>query len=85
VDVVSNNNTTRLDVGSDQSLLEAMRAAGLQVASSCETGSCGTCRIRVQEGKVVYKGKGLTAEEQKKEMLCCVDRGEGHTVVELGV
>ena len=83
VDVLTTNKTTRLRVESEQSLLEVMRAAGLEVASSCETGSCGTCRIRVKEGKVLHRGRGLTAEEREKEMLCCVSRGEGHIVVEL--
>lgn len=85
VDVVCGSQTTKLHVGSEQSLLEAMRAIGLAVASSCETGSCGTCRIGVREGKVVHKGKGLTKEEQEKEMLCCVSRGEGHIVVQLDI
>lgn len=83
VDVVSGSRTTKLKVGAEQSLLEVMRAAGLEVASSCETGSCGTCRIGVKRGKVLHRGKGLTKEEQGKEMLCCVSRGEGHIVVEL--
>jgi len=83
VDIISCNKTSRLDVGGGQSLLEAMRAAGLAVASSCETGSCGTCRIGVKSGKVLHRGEGLTKEEQGKEMLCCVSRGEGHIVVEL--
>jgi len=83
VDVVSGSRTRKLDVGAEQSLLEVMRAAGLEVASSCETGSCGTCRIGMKSGKVSHRGEGLTKEEQGKEMLCCVSRGEGHIVVEL--
>jgi MOSC domain-containing protein YiiM/ferredoxin-NADP reductase len=85
VDIVSAIRTTRLNVGSEQSLLGVMRAAGLEVASSCETGSCGTCRIGLKSGKVVHRGKVLTTEEQEKEMLCCVSRGDGHIVVELDV
>jgi ferredoxin len=85
VDVVSAHKTTRLNVGREQSLLEVMRAAGLEVASSCETGSCGTCRISVREGKIVHKGKGLTTTEQEKQMLCCVSRGQRHIVVELDI
>jgi ferredoxin len=62
-----------------------MKIAGLEVASSCETGSCGTCRIVVKEGKILHKRKGLTTREQEKEMLCCVSRGEGHIVVEFDI
>lgn len=85
VDVVSANKTQRLTVEGDKSLLATLRAAGLEVASSCETGSCGTCRIAVKQGKVVHRGEALTKEEQTKEMLCCVSRGEGHIVVELDI
>ncbi|THX71324.1 MOSC domain-containing protein [Aureobasidium pullulans] len=82
--VVTNARTTNLEVAADKTLLEVMREAGLEVASSCETGSCGTCRIGVKRGKILHKGTGLSTEEQDKEMLCCVSRGQGHIVVELG-
>ncbi|TIA49830.1 MOSC domain-containing protein [Aureobasidium pullulans] len=81
--VVTNARTANLEVAADKSLLEVMREAGLEVASSCETGSCGTCRIGVKRGKILHKGTGLSTEEQEKEMLCCVSRGQGHIVVEL--
>ena len=35
---------TTVDVGAHQSILEALRARGLDVPSSCESGTCGTCR-----------------------------------------
>jgi ferredoxin-NADP reductase len=85
VEIIAAERSTRLNVGSEQSLLEAMRAVGLEVASSCETGSCGTCRIGVKEGKILHRGKGLAVEEQKHGMLCCVSRGGGHIVVELDI
>jgi ferredoxin-NADP reductase len=85
VDVVATNRSTRLNVGSEQSLLEAIRAAGLEVASSCETGDCGTCRIGVKDGKIMHRGKGLTTKEQEHEILCCVSRGDEHIVVKLDI
>ncbi|THW10772.1 MOSC domain-containing protein [Aureobasidium pullulans] len=81
--VITGAKTTSLEVAADKTLLEVMREAGLEVASSCETGSCGTCRIGVKRGKVLHKGTGLSTEEQEKEMLCCVSRGQGHIDVEL--
>lgn len=81
--VITGAKTTSLEVAANKTLLEVMREAGLEVASSCETGSCGTCRIGVRRGKILHKGTGLSTEEQEKAMLCCVSRGQGHIVVEL--
>ncbi|THY94483.1 MOSC domain-containing protein [Aureobasidium pullulans] len=81
--VITGTKTTSLEVAADETLLEVMRGAGLEVASSCETGSCGTCRIGVRRGKILHKGTGLSTEEQEKEMLCCVSRGQRHIDVEL--
>jgi ring-1,2-phenylacetyl-CoA epoxidase subunit PaaE len=38
--------------GSEQSILEAARAAGLDLPFSCKSGVCATCRARVLEGEV---------------------------------
>lgn len=36
-------------------VLEASRAAGLHLPSSCEVGSCATCRARLVTGAVTHK------------------------------
>ena len=36
-----------LEVPTDKTILEVLRAHGLDVPSSCETGTCGTCQVRV--------------------------------------
>lgn len=71
-----------LEVGAEQTLLEAMREAGLEVDSSCETGSCGTCRIEVCKGKVEHRGNALSEEDKGVAMLSCVSRGVGHIVID---
>lgn len=82
-DVITHKGRARINIGSDQSLMEAIREAGLEVSSSCETGNCGTCRVRLKCGRVEHRGPGLTKEEAKEEMLSCVSRGVGHIVVEV--
>jgi ferredoxin-NADP reductase len=72
-----------LKVGEHQSLLEALKEAGFDIGSSCETGSCGTCRIPLRKGKVDHKGTALTEDEKKVEILTCVSRGMGEIVVGL--
>ena len=39
-----------VEVGAHQSILEALREHGLDVPSSCESGTCGTCRTRLLGG-----------------------------------
>ena len=72
-----------LQVGAEQSLLDVMRDAGFDIGSSCEVGTCGTCRIAVKCGRVQHRGTALTEAEQKDEMLACVSRGIGHISVGL--
>ncbi|MFD6059508.1 PDR/VanB family oxidoreductase [Rhodococcus wratislaviensis] len=59
-----------------QTVLEAVRNAGVLVPSSCEEGTCGTCEVPVLEGEVDHRDSILTAEEQAANdtMLICVSR-----------
>jgi MOSC domain-containing protein YiiM/ferredoxin-NADP reductase len=72
-----------LTVGEDQTLLQVLRQAGLEIESSCEVGNCGTCRVKVCSGEVVHRGSGLGEEEKRDWMLSCVSRGVGTLVVEV--
>lgn len=72
-----------LQVKEDESLLDVLRSAGFDVASSCEVGNCGTCRIGVLKGRVEHRGTGLLEEEKKGMMLSCVSRGVGALVLDL--
>ena len=49
-----------------QSLLEAARAAGVLLPSSCRVGTCRTCRCRLSDGEVSYRVEwpGLSPEER---------------------
>ncbi|CAG8957946.1 hypothetical protein HYFRA_00000288 [Hymenoscyphus fraxineus] len=74
-----------VSVGQEESLLEALKREGWAVDSSCEVGNCGTCQVRVCEGRVEHRGSGLSEMERKEGvMLSCVSRGVGgaHLVVE---
>lgn len=71
-----------LEVPADQSLLQVMREAGLEVDSSCETGNCGTCRVEVCSGQVEHRGSALSEEDKGSAMLSCVSRGVKHIVVD---
>ena len=63
-------------VGADQTIVEALLAAGIEVATSCEQGVCGTCLTTVLAGRPDHRDMLLTEEEQQAgdRMLLCVSR-----------
>jgi len=65
---------TTIDVGAHQSILEALRAHGLEMPSSCESGTCGTCRTTLIEGIADHRDLVLTEAEQTDNVMVCVSR-----------
>lgn len=61
-------------VDSDQTILEALEAAGVEVVSSCRNGVCGTCETRVLEGEPDHRDLILSDAEKAAGdtmMICC--------------
>jgi ferredoxin-NADP reductase len=65
-----------LTVPPDRSVLEVVEDAGVQVLSSCQEGTCGTCETPVLAGKVDHRDSLLTPAEQAANdtMFICVSR-----------
>jgi ferredoxin-NADP reductase len=63
----------------DQSVLEAVREAGVEHPSSCEMGFCGTCETTVLSGNIDHRDDLFTPAERAScaSMLICVSRSEG--------
>lgn len=75
-----------IEVPADRSILEALRAAGCDTRSSCESGTCGTCRTRLISGTADHRDMVLTDEEKAREIMICVSRaapGEGRLILDL--
>jgi vanillate O-demethylase ferredoxin subunit len=70
-------------VGADQSVVEALAAAGVYVPTSCEQGVCGTCLTRVLQGEPDHRDLYLTEEEKARNdtFLPCCSRAKGDTLV----
>lgn len=66
-----------LDVPADKSVLDVLREAGLEVPSSCETGTCGTCRVKVLAGEIDHRDLVLSRAEKANTMMICVSRAKG--------
>ncbi|HEY4422391.1 MAG TPA: PDR/VanB family oxidoreductase [Pseudonocardia sp.] len=67
---------TTLSVPPDRSILEVLEDAGIQVLSSCQEGTCGTCETVVLAGEVDHRDSLLTDEEMAANdtMFICVSR-----------
>ena len=62
------------EISADDTILEVLRSAGIDVPSSCEQGVCGTCETVVLEGKPDHQDLLLSAEEHAENqtmMICC--------------
>ncbi|RYB92265.1 oxidoreductase [Nocardioides glacieisoli] len=70
-------------VGSDQSILDSVRAAGIDAMSSCEEGTCGTCETRVLSGIPEHRDVVLSDADRASNcyMMICVSRSQGERLV----
>lgn len=65
----------------DKTILEVLRAYGHEIPSSCETGLCGTCKIRFLEGEPDHRDYILTDEEKRESLLVCCSRSKSSTLL----
>jgi vanillate O-demethylase ferredoxin subunit len=67
----------------EQTALEALLSAGIDVQSSCAEGVCGTCMTRVLAGSPDHRDLFLTAQERARNdrFLPCCSRSAGGTLV----
>ncbi|MFF6779438.1 2Fe-2S iron-sulfur cluster-binding protein [Streptomyces sp. NPDC012510] len=65
------------------SVLDTVRAAGVEVLYSCAEGTCGTCETDVLEGTPDHRDSVLSDEEREagETMLICVSRCRGARLV----
>ncbi len=72
--VVLNKSGLSIQVGADQTILDALEQAGVHAPSSCRNGVCGTCETRVLEGVPDHRDKVLSDTERaagNTMMICC--------------
>ncbi|MES2412274.1 MAG: PDR/VanB family oxidoreductase [Pseudomonadota bacterium] len=72
---------TTVAVAADQSILEALRGAGLRVPSSCESGTCGSCKTTLLAGEVEHRDMVLSDEEKESHIMVCVSRAKSAELV----
>ena len=74
-----------IQVGSHQSLLEAIEAAGVDAPYLCRGGACGQCETNVVscDGTILHNDHWLTEEDHASggKIMPCVSRFEGKSLV----
>jgi phthalate 4,5-dioxygenase reductase subunit len=68
------------EVAAHVSILDTLRQHGHVVASSCESGTCGTCRCHFIEGEVDHRDLVLSDDEKKHDIMICVSRAKSPTL-----
>lgn len=62
-------------------IMEAMRAKGHEVPSSCETGTCGTCKVKLLAGEADHRDLFLTEKDRADNIMICVSRAHTQELV----
>jgi ferredoxin-NADP reductase len=73
-EVVLDYSGITLTVAADQSIVDAVEAAGVHVPTSCREGTCGTCETVVLAGEPDHRDSYLTNQEKESGeviMPCC--------------
>lgn len=83
LEVVLAESGCTLSVPQDRSILDVLLDEGVDVLSDCREGICGTCEVKVVEGKVDHRDYVLSEPEQAANncMMVCVSRGCGKRLV----
>jgi len=70
---------TEVQVGADESILQALETAGLSPLNSCREGICGTCETPVLGGEIDHRDSLLSDAERDAgdTMMICVSRCKG--------
>ncbi|MDB5336795.1 MAG: oxidoreductase [Planctomycetaceae bacterium] len=74
-----------VQVSAEQSLLEALEAAGIEAPYLCRSGACGRCELNVVEldGELLHNDHWLTAEDRLSgtKIMPCVSRSKCRRLV----
>lgn len=75
---------TTIDVGAEETILQALLRCGVEVASSCQSGTCGTCRTGLIAGIVDHRDFVLDEDEFATSiMICCSRAADGDLTLDL--
>lgn len=71
-----------IKVNPDQSLLNAVRDAGIDVSFDCCVGDCGSCAVKILDGEAEHRDHVLSDAQKAQGFIClCVSRAKGEKLV----
>jgi phthalate 4,5-dioxygenase reductase subunit len=70
-----------VEVGANQSILDALLQRGISVAYSCCEGTCGTCVVKVLDGVPDHRDAVLTAQEKDRLIAICCSRARSDVLI----
>lgn len=82
-EIVLDSSGETLEVPSDSSILQVLRAAGHDIDYGCGEGTCGTCILDVLGGDIDHRDSILTDEEKSagNSMCICISRAAGPRLI----
>jgi phthalate 4,5-dioxygenase reductase subunit len=69
-----------VQVPAEKTILETIRAAGHDAPSSCESGTCGTCKTRLLAGEADHRDLVLMNSERNDHIMICVSRAKSDEI-----
>jgi ferredoxin len=72
-----------VSVTPDQTILDAILNAGVDIPNSCQAGQCKSCAVTVLDGEPDHRDSALTSDERSIEhrMCPCVSRAKSESLV----
>lgn len=70
------------EVNQTSTILDTLRANGFRVPSSCESGTCGSCKMKLVSGEVEHRDFVLESDEYDSAIMVCVSRGKGNVEID---
>jgi phthalate 4,5-dioxygenase reductase subunit len=70
-----------VEVPVGKSILAVLREHGCTLPSSCESGTCGTCRTALISGEADHRDMVLLPEELQSQIMICVSRAKSDELV----
>jgi len=64
----------RVEIPAQATILETLRQQGHHLPSSCESGTCGTCKTELVAGEADHRDLVLTDDERSRYIMICVSR-----------
>ena len=70
-----------VEVGPQQSIVDALSAIGVVIETSCQSGLCGSCKTHYLSGDVDHHDCILSDDEHKAYLTACVSRARSGVLV----